>query len=108
MRNPKNNSGLLVAALTGVLIGATVAVLYAPESGKVTRMKIREDVERTSIKLNDAAMDVKGKVIESLERQGNGLGYMVGSVIARSSPIIKEIVKALEKELRELKSEISS
>ncbi len=103
MGNSKKSSGVVIAALTGALIGSAVAILYAPRSGKETRTKIREDVESTSRKLNDAALDFKGTMVENLEKHGDGIRYLVGSVIGRTAITAKEIIRALEKELEDLK-----
>ncbi len=52
----KNNSKVVLAAFTGAVVGAGVALLFAPASGKETREKIGD-------KLSDAkdALASKGK-----------------------------------------------
>ncbi len=106
MNNPKNNSGLLIATLTGAVIGCALAVLYAPRSGRETRQMIKEDVETTSRKLNDTALDLKDGIVRNIEQHGDGLGYLIGSVIARNTVTIKEIIRALEKELDKIRTEV--
>lgn len=105
MGNLKNTSGLLIATLTGAVIGSALAVLYAPRSGKETRKMIKTDVEITSRKLNDTALDFKSSIVRNMERHGDGVGYLIGSVIARNTITIKEIIRALEKELDSMRTE---
>ncbi|MEQ8329154.1 MAG: YtxH domain-containing protein [Longimicrobiales bacterium] len=60
-------SGLLL----GAVIGAGVALLTAPESGRRTRRKIKRaagDIRSTTVdRLEDLAEDVKGRVDEAFE-----------------------------------------
>lgn len=88
-----------MATLTGAMIGSALAVLYAPRSGKETREMIKKDVETTSRKLNDTARELKGSIVRNIDRHGDGVGYLIGSVIVRNTITIKEIIRALEKEL---------
>ncbi len=105
MGNSKNSSGIVVAAFTGALIGSAVAVLYAPRSGKATRIIIKKDIENTSSRLNHAALNLKGNIIRNLQQHGDGVGYIVGSLIARNAVTIKEVIEALGKELDALRTE---
>ena len=67
-------SGLLV----GAVIGAGVALLTAPESGRRTRRKIKRaagDIRATTTdRLEDLADDVKGRVDEAFEGARKRLG----------------------------------
>jgi gas vesicle protein len=67
------------AFLVGSLIGAAVALLYAPQSGRETRKDIKKTarrikketvylVEDTVDSINDFAGDVKDKVSDIIER----------------------------------------
>ena len=102
MGKSKDNSGVWMAALAGAVIGSTVAVLYAPRSGRETRTIIKKEVESTTEKLNDTVLDLKESVVEKLDKDGNGLGYFLGSQIARIAFFTNEIMKALDKELKDL------
>lgn len=67
-------SGLLL----GAVIGAGVALLTAPESGRRTRRKIKRAAgdlrDTTTDRLEDLAEDVKGRVDEAFEGARKRLG----------------------------------
>lgn len=48
---------ILVAFITGAAIGAVAGVLFAPESGKDTRIKIAEILRKKGIKLSRNEME---------------------------------------------------
>jgi gas vesicle protein len=104
MQNSKKNSGLFAAVITGAIVGAAVSMLYAPRSGRETRTKIRRKVEKTSRTMGNAATQLKQNMLIGMEEGGDELGYLIGSAVARTALTAKEIIKMLEKELRELKS----
>jgi len=104
MGNSKNSSEVLIAALTGAFIGASIALLYAPDSGKATRTKIRREVERTSERLENAALELKGNVVDILDYKGDKLGYLIGSAIARGTLTSNDVIKMLETQIKKLTS----
>jgi gas vesicle protein len=55
--------GVGVGFLAGALIGGTLALLYAPKSGKETRQIIREK----AVDVMDAAKEKTGDIIESVK-----------------------------------------
>lgn len=57
----ENNSKVFLAALTGAVIGAGIALLLAPANGKETREKLAD-------KLGDAKEAIKEKGKEAIEK----------------------------------------
>lgn len=91
-----DNRVIAGAFLLGGLIGAGLALLYAPRSGKETR----RDISRTTRRLKNNAVDLVEDTIQSVDE-------FVGDVKDRASEIIdrglelsegarKEIVKSFE------------
>lgn len=103
MQNSKKNSKVIAALITGVAIGATLSILYAPRSGKETRTRIKDTTVKTSRKLNSETLKLKERILDGIEESGDGLGYSIGTTIARIILTSKDILKALEKELQALK-----
>ena len=75
----ENSFGLsCISFLIGGVLGASLALLYAPQSGDLTRREMREKAERTIIKahkleddfktsVNNLVGNVKGKMTQLIE-----------------------------------------
>lgn len=61
-------AALLLAFLLGGAFGALSAVLYAPESGRRTRVRIRRLSEELQDRAVDVAEDVRERFDEALEQ----------------------------------------
>ena len=53
----KQSSLCLLSALGGALVGAMVALLVTPQSGKELRGKIREAIDEATAKMHAASCD---------------------------------------------------
>ncbi|MBI4822764.1 MAG: YtxH domain-containing protein [Nitrospirae bacterium] len=68
MRDDGHSTGTVVVSfLLGGVIGAGVALLFAPRSGKETRQRIRELAEDVKDKADDLMGEVKGRVAKTIE-----------------------------------------
>ncbi len=68
----RGSGGMVLAFFIGGLVGAGVALLFAPQPGKETRQKIRELAEEAKGKAIKCADEAKGKVTSTVEK-GKGL-----------------------------------
>ncbi|GAB4364465.1 MAG: hypothetical protein Kow00128_06160 [Deltaproteobacteria bacterium] len=64
-----NAGGVFLAFLAGGLIGAGIALLYAPGSGSDTRAKIGDITEELRKKTEGMGIDIKKKVESFLEEE---------------------------------------
>ncbi|RPI34301.1 MAG: YtxH domain-containing protein [Nitrospiraceae bacterium] len=72
MRDDGYSSGsVLLSFLLGGVVGAGLALLFAPQSGRETRQKIRELADDVKDKTTDYANQAKEKV-SSLVEEGKG------------------------------------
>ena len=72
MRDDGYSSGsVLLSFLLGGVVGAGLALLFAPQSGRETRQKIRELADDVKEKTTDYANQAKEKV-SSLVEEGKG------------------------------------
>jgi gas vesicle protein len=70
MGNESSNAGgVFVAFLAGGLIGAGLALLYAPVSGKEARVKINDVVENMKKRSGSWTTDMKKKVDSFMEEE---------------------------------------
>ena len=69
MENEQDDgSGRLAWFLTGAILGATVAMLYAPKSGKETRRFIAHKTQQGRDAVSDTAEDIADASREMFER----------------------------------------
>jgi len=68
-----------VSFITGSLIGAGIALLYAPQSGERTRQEIKEKAERTIIKAQKIEEEIKDSV-----------NQLIGDIRSRVNLLIEE------------------
>jgi gas vesicle protein len=71
MENDTNSSTstVLLAILGGAVVGAALALLYAPQSGRRTRQKLRDLAEDAEDRMRDLA-DKAGTCLEGAEHKG--------------------------------------
>jgi gas vesicle protein len=93
-----NASSVLLSFLLGGLVGAGVALLFAPSSGNETRRRIREIADDAIDMADDYVEQVKSKVTSSVEK-GKDFYEEKKSVISSAIEAGKE---AYEKEKEKL------
>jgi gas vesicle protein len=64
----QNNSGSLVWFVAGAAIGATITLLYAPQSGKDTRRLLSKKARKGSDAIADAGRDAMDKGRDLFEK----------------------------------------
>lgn len=68
MRDNGHSTGTVVMSfLVGGVLGAGLALLFAPRSGRETRQRIREIAEDVKEKAEDLMGEVKGRVSKTIE-----------------------------------------
>jgi len=65
----KNTTKIAGAFLLGGLIGASVALLYAPKSGRETR----EDISKTARRIKNKSVDLAEEMIEGVNDLTNNM-----------------------------------
>lgn len=85
-----------VSFVAGSLIGAGVALLYAPQSGERTRQEIREKAERTIIKAQKIEEEIKDSVNQLIGEIRSKVNLLIeeGKDIAEDKK--QEILAAIE------------
>jgi gas vesicle protein len=84
------------AFIIGGLVGAVIALLYAPKSGKETR----RDISRTVGKVKKEAAEIIGETIESVNRFARDVKERAEDIIEKGAELSeeakKEIIDTLE------------
>ena len=68
-----------ISFIVGSVLGASIALLYAPQSGEVTRQEMREKTERTIIKAHKLEEELKYTISQ-----------LIGNVKLRVSQLMEE------------------
>jgi gas vesicle protein len=94
----KNEDAVKVAAafLIGGAIGATIALLYAPQSGRETRKDIQRTGRRIKMEAADLVEDTIEKVDDFMDETKERVSEIIGRGVELSAAAKKEIVKTLE------------
>lgn len=106
----KSDTGsVLLALLTGAVVGAGVGILYAPDKGSNTRKKIKDSVDETrhelAERLNQAKEELTRSANEKKETFENKLEDMISDMSYKADDIIVGLERKLE-ELREKNAQL--
>jgi len=80
--------GKVVWFVAGIAIGATIALLYAPESGEVTRRKIAKKTEQGRAALADSGKEMLDRGKEMYEK-GRRLADDAAEMFERGRKIVE-------------------
>lgn len=84
----EDTSGRIVWFLAGAAVGAAVALLYAPQSGRETRRYIRRKAEEGCDALSDAGKEVLGRSREYYEK-GRQFAEEAGDLLDRGRKLVR-------------------
>jgi gas vesicle protein len=90
MANNKN-TGLLVAFVSGIAVGATLGILYAPDEGKNTRDKLAFKLSKYREKLTE--------LINNLSNNGEGV---LNTAKAESQKVVADTKEKAERMLADV------
>ena len=101
-----NNAGnTLIALLGGVVIGAGIGILFAPEKGDKTRAKIKEGYKEAKkdleVKYQGLSEDMKAKLTSAKL----DLDETYDDLLSNMSYKTDEVISFLEKKLADLKEQ---
>ncbi len=84
------------AFLVGGAIGAAIALLYAPQSGRETRKDIKRTARRVKNEAVDLVEDTIDRVDDFVDETKDRVTELIDRGVELSSAAKKEIVKSLE------------
>jgi gas vesicle protein len=84
----QDNSGSLVWFVAGAAIGASIALLYAPQSGTETRRYLGKKAKQHSEKLADAGRDLADKGRDLFDK-GKGLADDAADLFERGRKLVE-------------------
>ena len=101
-----NNAGkTLVAVLAGVLVGAGVGILFAPDKGSKTRKKVKEGFDEAKNELNHKFDKVSSQLSSKLSTAKVDLEDTYQDLVSNMSHKTEEVISFLEDKLADLKKQ---
>ena len=99
-----NESGnVLLAFLTGAVIGAGVGILYAPDKGEKTRKKIKKKALNAKEDISHRISQAKDELTKTAEEKKADFERRIDETISNMSYKADDIIATLERKLEELK-----
>jgi gas vesicle protein len=102
--NPSNS---LLALLAGIAIGAGLGILFAPDSGRKTRQKIKEGVDEYSEELQQQLQELKSRVSSVVGVKSEQFQNTVDDALAEAAEDSELLITQLEARLEQLKQRIA-
>ena len=102
-----NSSSNFFALLAGVAIGAAVGVLFAPESGKQTRQKLKDGASKYTDELENQLQALNGKLKPIFERAAGSANESVDALLDSAHTESEDLIARLEARLEQLKSKLA-
>ena len=99
-----NNAGsTLVAILAGVVVGAGVGILFAPDKGSKTRKKVKEGFDEAKNELNHKFDKVSSQLSQKLNTAKFDLEDTYEDLVSNMSHKTEDVISFLESKLADLK-----
>lgn len=100
----RTDSGtVLLALLTGAVVGAGMGVLYAPDKGTNTRRRIKRRVEETGHDLADRLTHAKDELTRSAREKREEFEHRLEDTLSNMSYKADDIIAGLEHKLEDLR-----
>ena len=98
-----NTGNVLVAVLTGAIIGTGIGILYAPDKGTMTRKKINKRVKHAKDDIAERISHAKEELSKTVKSKKEDFEHKLDDTISSMSYKADDIISTLEHKLAELK-----
>ena len=96
MTKKDSNMNAAVALIGGALLGAGIALLFAPQSGRKTRRQIRHFAEKAGSKIQDARRELQHSLDNIVGDMEEKLQAGLSSGMDWTESKVKDLRRALE------------
>lgn len=100
----ENTGSTLVALLTGALVGAGIAILYAPDKGENTRRRLNDEAKKAKDRLDKQFTETSSRLGERARRARASFDSRLDETLNSASHKADDIIDALEGKLEELRA----
>ncbi|MHA7057025.1 YtxH domain-containing protein [Aquimarina sp. M1] len=98
-----NNSNTIIGLVAGAALGAVSALLFAPDSGKNTRKKIKVKVKDTKDDLAERANKISDELTSKFHSQKAEFSKEIDGLVGDMSLKADDVIVTLEKKLETLR-----
>ena len=103
----ENSTNSFLALLAGVSIGAGLGILFAPDSGKKTREKLKTDINEYSDELQTRLQELKSKVQTTVSNVSENITDKIDNIKSETNEDTELAIAKLEARLALLKEKLS-
>ncbi|HLU81246.1 MAG TPA: YtxH domain-containing protein [Flavobacteriaceae bacterium] len=100
----ENTGSTLVALLTGAIVGAGIAILYAPDKGENTRRRLNDEAKKAKDRLDKQFTETSNRLGERARRARASFDSRLDETLNSASHKADDIIDALESKLEELRA----
>ncbi len=100
----ENSGNTLIALITGAIVGAGVALLYAPEKGENTRRKLNAGAMKAKSKFDKQLHETTESLSKTARRAKINFDSKLEETLSSASYKADDIIVALEGKLEELRT----
>jgi len=102
-----NTGSTLLALVTGAAIGVGVGLLYAPNSGDVTREKLSKDAKKAQEKFNKRYEEASSNLTTKAKKAKIDFETRLDETLSSASYKADEILAVMESKLEDLRKQNS-
>lgn len=102
----EKNHTTLLALLAGVALGAGLGILFAPDSGRRTREKLKSGINELGDDLQEQLQTLSQKVQAAINDKAQHLEHTVDTLADQASAESEAAIEKLEAHLAQLKTRI--
>ncbi len=100
-----NSGSSFLALLTGAAIGAAIGLLYAPDSGEVTREKLSKEAQDAKDQFNKKYQETSSNLSSRAKKARIDFEHRLEDTLSSASYKADEILSALESKLEDLRKQ---
>ena len=102
----EKDSNALLALLAGVAIGAGLGILFAPDSGRKTREKLKNGVDELGDELQEQLKSLSQKVQTAVGDRTQQIEHAIDGLAEQAGAESEAVIEKLEARLAQLKARI--
>lgn len=101
----KNTNNIITGIVSGMAIGATLGILFAPDKGSKTRKKIKKSAKKSKETLVNKTQELSAQLDRTFSIRQNEFADDLDRMVRDMSYKADDVIDGLEQKLAKLKRE---